>query len=122
MPVVFVYVGNVYVVTDMDIERHAAIAEEVVRRCNASYVRLNISKCFFQTSIIALGHFVSAAGTALDPRKVQAVQDWVQPRNAEKFARLLGFVNFLRPNIRYYADLAASFTDLKKAKKGSVFH
>jgi transposase InsO family protein len=117
LPDVAVYVDNIYIATEMDLARHRALVQEVIRRCNDSNIWLNMEKClFFRTSILALGHLVSQQGVSLDPKKVQAVMDWEQPRDAEAVQRLLGFVNFLRNNVRHFSDLIAPFKDLKTAK------
>jgi len=55
------------------------------------------SKCAFGSSSIAyLGHVISANGVAMDPAKVQAVEDWPVQRSAQAVRGFLGLAGYYR--------------------------
>jgi len=52
-----------------------------------------------------LGHIVSRDGVAMDPAKVQAVQNWPVPTGVTEMKRFLGFCSYYRHFIRGFADI-----------------
>ena len=71
------------------------------------------SKCEFgRTELGFLGHRVSAAGVAVDPRKVAAVRDWPTPTSNAEVRRFVGLCNYYRRFVDGYAELAAPLTRL----------
>ena len=69
------------------------------------------SKCAFGVASISyLGHVISEAGVAMDPAKVQAVQDWPQPRSARAVRGFLGLAGYYRKFVHDYGTIAAPLT------------
>ena len=72
-------------------------------------------KCYFmQTRIPYLGFFLSENGIEADPRKVQAIQEWQQPRTVQQVRSFLGVTGFYRIFIQGYANIARPLTELTK--------
>ena len=70
-------------------------------------LKLSPKKCYlFQREVKFLGHVVSKDGVAMDPAKVQAVQDWPTPTSATEVKRFLGLCSYYRRYIRGFADIA----------------
>ena len=64
-------------------------------------------KCeFFKSKITYFGHFVSAAGTETDPKKIEAVKNWTIPRTVTDVRSFLGFTNHYQRFIQGYAKVA----------------
>jgi hypothetical protein len=57
--------------------------------------KIKLSKCTFaQRSISYLGHIVSEAGVATDPKKVCAISEWLVPTNVKALRGFLGLVGY----------------------------
>jgi len=73
------------------------------------------SKCAFGVDSIAyLGHIISAQGVAMDPDKVQAIADWLQPRSARAVQSFLGLSGYYRKFVKDFGAIAAPLTALLK--------
>ena len=64
----------------------------VFERLAKAGLKLKPSKCeFFKTKIAYLGHIVLAKGIEMDPKKIEAVQDWMCPKTVTDVRNFLGF-------------------------------
>lgn len=61
------------------------------------------SKCDFWIDIAFLGHIVSHKGIEVDPAKVEAIRDWVLPRNATDVRNFLGLTGYYRRFIQNFS-------------------
>lgn len=73
------------------------------------------SKCqFFQTPVEYLGHLLSEGKVIADPRKIQSMTQWPQPKNIKQLSGFLGITRYYMSFVRQYASIAAPLTDLLK--------
>jgi hypothetical protein len=71
------------------------------------------SKCeFCRSSVAFLGHVISAAGVAVDPRKTSAVANWARPASCTDVRRFIGLANYYRRFCKHFAAMAAPLTAL----------
>ncbi|XP_073133607.1 uncharacterized protein [Henckelia pumila] len=70
-------------------------------------------------SISFLGHIVSAKGIEVDPSKVEAVRNWVAPKNATEIRSFLGLAGYYRRFIQDFSKIALPLTSL--TRKGVKF-
>ncbi|KAG7670696.1 hypothetical protein KSW81_003250 [Nannochloris sp. 'desiccata'] len=93
-------------------KKHVRHALDVLRQ-NKLYCKA--SKCeFFQTEVSFLGHVINGDGVKADPRKVQAVADWPQPKTVRQVRSFLGLANYYRRYVHGFATMAAPLTLLTK--------
>lgn len=101
------------------------VQEEIERlritfsRLRAANLKLKPSKCkLFQTSVLYLGHVVSADGVMTDPDKVKAIKEWPTPKCLKEVRSFLGLASYYRRFIRGFADIASPLHELtSKAKQ-----
>ena len=61
-----------------------------------------------------LGHVVSGDGIFVDPRKVEAIVNWEQPKNVSKIQSFLGLAGYYRWFVEHFSLIAAPLTWLTK--------
>src|ERR1041384_1741879 len=92
--VVFIDDILVYSKNPEEHDRHLRIVLQTVRE-KQLYAKL--SKCEFWLQEVAfLGHIVSADGIRVDPKKIEAVTEWKQPRTVTEVRSFLGLVRYYR--------------------------
>ena len=78
------------------LEEHDKHLREVLQRLQKAGMTLNREKCqFAQTSVRFLGHVIDSAGVRPDPDKIQAIEEFQQPKNVGDVRHYLGMVNHL---------------------------
>ncbi|XP_073153157.1 uncharacterized protein [Henckelia pumila] len=73
----------------------------------------------YEFLISFLGHIVSAKGIEVDPYKVEAVRNWVAPKNATEIRSFLGLAGYYRRFIQDFSKIALPLTSL--TRKGVKF-
>ena len=59
-----------------------------------------------------MGHLISLAGVAVDPKKIQTVLDWPIPSSTKAVRGFLGLAGYYRKFIRDFGGIAAPLTRL----------
>ncbi|XP_061375313.1 uncharacterized protein LOC133317461 [Gastrolobium bilobum] len=73
------------------------------------------SKCAFGVDTIDyLGHVVSKQGVFADPKKIEAMLQWPEPKSLKQLRGFLGLTGYYRRFVKGYASLALPLTDLLK--------
>ncbi|XP_054817457.1 uncharacterized mitochondrial protein AtMg00860-like [Prosopis cineraria] len=66
------------------------------------------SKCeFWLDKVTFLGHVVSKDGIQVDPRKVEAVQNWPRPTTITEIHSFLGLAGYYRHFVQDFSKIAA---------------
>ncbi|XP_073153876.1 uncharacterized protein [Henckelia pumila] len=95
-----------------DHRHHLQIALQTLRE---QKLFAKFSKCEFWLEQVAfLGHIVSKEGIAVDPSKVEAVQNWGIPKNASEIRSFLGLAGYYRKFIKGFSSIAVPLTSLTK--------
>ena len=86
-------------------------------------LKLKPSKCkFFRSSLKYLGHIVSKDGIATDPRKIEAINQWPQPKTVTDVCSFTGFTNYYRKFIKGYAKIARPLHELTSGDNAKRKH
>jgi len=76
-------------------QEHLQNLEEVLKRLEASGLRLNKDKCFFlRPRIVYLGHAIDKDELHPIEAKVQAIKDAPKPTNITQLCSFLGLINY----------------------------
>jgi hypothetical protein len=76
---------------------------------------LKQSKCAFGTSEVEyLGHLVGKASVRVDPKKIEAMQDWPHPKNLKRLCGFMGLTSYYRKFVNSYGKIVAPLTTLLK--------
>ena len=88
---------------------------EVFNRLKEADLKLKPSKCnLFQKQVEFLGHSVSEQGISCDPKKIEAVAEWPQPKTIKEVRSFVGFAQYYRKFIRNFSNIAAPLNSLTK--------
>ena len=67
-------------------------------------LKIKPKKCqFFNTSVLFLGHILSADGISANPEKVEKVKTWPVPKNIKEVQSFLGLTSYYRQFINKFA-------------------
>ena len=81
--------------------------------------QLKVKCCLFRERTRFLGHVVSRNGIEVDPKKMQAVQNWPVPTKEKEVRSFLGLASYYSRFIPGFATLAAPLHGL--TKKDAIF-
>ena len=108
--IVFIDDILVYSPTAEEHERHLRVVLQTLRE-HQLYAKF--SKCEFWLSEVAfLGHVVTRDGISVDPKKVEAIQDWPRPTSVTEIRSFLGLAGYYRRFIENFSLIAAPMTKL----------
>jgi transposase InsO family protein len=117
LPYVNVYVDDIVVSTFPPLSYHADCVAEVIKRLTSANLVLNPDKIVFaQQSIHILGWSLIKGKLIPDPRKVASLESWPKMTTGRHIQQFLGFMNFFRSSIPFFAKLAADLDDLRNVK------
>ena len=96
-------------------EEHQTHLSAVLQKLRDAGLYAKLSKCeFFKSETKFLGLIVGRDGIRMDPKKVQAIQDWKSPSCVTDVQSFLGFANFYRRFVRNFSKVVAPMTALTK--------
>ena len=76
-------------------------------------LKIKPKKCqFFSTSVLFLGHVLSAEGISANPEKVDKVKTWPVPKNIKEVQSFLGLASYYRHFIPHFAKKARCLHEL----------
>ena len=108
--VVFIDDILVYSKSEAEHEQHLRIVLQTLRE---KQLYAKFSKCeFWLSEVVFLGHVVSAKGIQVDPKKIEAVMEWKQPKNVAEVRSFLGLAGYYRRFVEGFSSIAALLTKL----------
>ena len=96
-------------------EEHIEHVDKILQLLRAHKLHVQLQKCFLARKRVEfLGHIVESGQVKMDPRKVQAVQDWPTPTGPRDIRAFLGLAGYYRKFIHRFAARAAPLHHLTK--------
>jgi hypothetical protein len=94
---------------------HLAHVDRVLHLLSQHQLFLKQSKCAFGASEVEyLGHIVGKAGVRVDPKKIEAMQDWPRPKTLKILCGFLGLTSYYRKFVKNYGKIVVPLTALLK--------
>ncbi|XDG04636.1 hypothetical protein ABKA04_004251 [Annulohypoxylon sp. FPYF3050] len=109
---VFVYLDDILVYSETleEHKEHVALVLEILEKegllVNAAKTQWHTQKLDF------LGFTISPGEIRIQESKIAAIRDWPEPTNATEVRSFHGFVNYVRPMIEAFGDIARPLTKL----------
>ena len=116
---VFIYLDDILIASETE-EEHLKDIATVLALLDKHNLRLSIDKCeFLKTSLTFLGYEISASGIIPPADRVAAINDFAHPQCSKDLRRFMGMLNFFRPMIPNFAQIALPLTDLLRQHPAS---
>ncbi|GBG76584.1 hypothetical protein CBR_g22464 [Chara braunii] len=110
---VLVYLDDILVYSRA-LEDHLGHLRRVLEMLRRAKYKANRDKCeFVRQELEYLGHFVTPEGISPLSDKIQAIQEWSEPRNITDVRSFLGLVGYYQRFIKGYSKIVAHFTKLQ---------
>ena len=110
----FVYMDDI-VIYASSLEEHTRKLLTLLERLDKANLTLQPEKCFFlRKEVCYLGHTITRDGVKPDPKKVEAVRRFPQPRNAKNIKQFLGLAGYYRRFIPDFSSIAKPLSYLLK--------
>ena len=117
--VCIVYLDDILVM-GATFSEHLVNLSRVLTRLRDAGLRLKPSKCHLvRHEVEFLGHVISSAGVAADPRKIEAVKDYPTPVDVKSLRSFLGLASYYRRFIAGFSAVAGPLHAL--TRKGMPF-
>jgi hypothetical protein len=109
---VVVYLDDILIYS-RNAEEHAEHLRLVLQALRSHKLQCRLAKCDFNRPEIAyLGHIVGRNGIRVDPKKIETVRTWPQPKTATELRSFLGLTNYFRRFVQGYSSLVACMNEL----------
>ncbi|GBG88525.1 hypothetical protein CBR_g47995 [Chara braunii] len=96
------------------LEDHLEHLRRVLETLRRTKYKANHDKCeFVWQELEYLGHFVTPEGISLLSDKIQAIQEWSEPRNVTDARSFLGLAGYYQRFIKGYSKIVAHLTKLQ---------
>jgi hypothetical protein len=94
---------------------HLSHVDQVLHILSKNQIFLKQSKCASGASKVEyLGHIVEKDGVRVDPKKIEAMKDWIHPKNLKRFHGFLGLTGYYQKFVQNYGKIVAPLMALLK--------
>lgn len=98
-----------------DWETHLEHVQSALEVLQEQSLLIKKTKCDFGVSSVEyLGHIISSARVAIDPRKISSMREWSQPKTLKQLRGFLGLTGYYRRFIRNDGVISRPLTNLMK--------
>jgi hypothetical protein len=96
-------------------QAHLTHVDQVLHLLSKHKLFLKQSKCAFGISEVEyLGHIVGKDGVRVDPKKIEAMQNWPHPKTLKSMHGFLGLMGYYHKFVQNYGKIVAPLTTLLK--------
>ncbi|GBG67143.1 hypothetical protein CBR_g81568 [Chara braunii] len=114
---VLVYLDDILVYS-RTLEEHLEHLRRVLETLRSARYKANRDKCeFVRQELEYLGHFVSPEGIRPLTDKIQAIQEWPEPKNVTDVRSFLGLAGYYQRFIKSYSKIAANLSKLQSEER-----
>lgn len=98
-------------------EKHLQHVDLLLQLLRKHKLFVKLSKCSFgMEEVEYLGHIVGCEGVRVDPKNIQAMHDWPQPKTLKSLRGFLCLTDYYRKFVWNYGHIARPLTHLLKKK------
>ncbi|XP_073033798.1 uncharacterized mitochondrial protein AtMg00860-like [Primulina eburnea] len=116
---VVVFIDDILVYSP-SVEEHREHMRITLQTLREKELYAKFRKCeFWLKSVAFLGHIISELGVSVDPKKVEAIKDWPQPKTVTEVRSFLGLAGYYRKFVKGFSSIAIPLTKL--TQKNSKF-
>ncbi|KAL5554726.1 hypothetical protein UlMin_042127 [Ulmus minor] len=109
---VIVFIDDILVYSK-SAEEHEEHLRLILQTLRDHQLFAKFKKCEFWLNQVAfLGHVISKDGVAVDPSKVEAVENWKPPSNASKVRSFLGLAGYYQRFVEGFSSIAMPLNNL----------
>ena len=102
----FVYVDDIVLYAN-SLEEHEDKFSKLMERLSAANLKLQPDKCeFLRPEGAYLGHIIHKEGIRPDPKKLEAVKNFLIPKNPKNIKHFLGLAGYCRRFIDGFSKIA----------------
>ncbi|KAL7292694.1 hypothetical protein TKK_0013817 [Trichogramma kaykai] len=114
-----VYLGDI-IIYAKDLKEHDAKVRRLLDRLRAAKLVLEPEKVnFLRKEVGFLGHIVSEKGVEMDPKKIEVMRNFPEPKTVKQIRQFLGMAGYYRRFIQDFSKIGKPLHDL--TKKGNKF-
>ena len=116
------YIDDILIVSNGSFQDHLDKIQQVLQRIQTAGFRANVRKCSFaEAELDYLGYWLTRQGIQPQPKKVEAIQRLLPPKNKRQLRHFLGMVNFYRDMWKRRSHLLAPLTTLVSKNEAFVW-
>lgn len=116
-----VYMNDVLVFSKTR-EEHARHLEIIIDTLHAANMKVSDEKSkFFMQQVNFLGHIISNGRIRVDPKKIEAIENYAEHQTLKQLRSLLGLSGYYRKFIKNYAKNCETFNIEPKGRKWKSF-
>ncbi|MEI6371517.1 MAG: reverse transcriptase domain-containing protein [Nostocales cyanobacterium ELA608] len=118
---VLVFLDDIVVYSNT-LEEHERHLRQVFKKLREQRLYVKLSKSeLCREEVEFLGHYVGKNGIRVMQDKIEAIQQWPQPKNLKELRAFLGLAGYYRRFVKGYSDIALPLSDLIRTSLGSRF-